>query len=112
MLQILCEIWIECSLKHSQKNLPKINKIEAASDSVSRSGAVSRRMTVKEFKRSVDGQVSGVEYMAGGRIARIISFSYCARIGIFLMFDTQCGQPPSVGCSKVIYAMRTNWDKI
>ena len=42
MLQILCEIWIECSLKHSQKNLPKINKIEAASDSVSRSGAVSR----------------------------------------------------------------------
>ena len=42
MLQILCEIWIECSLKHSKKNLPKINKIEATSDSVSRSGAVSR----------------------------------------------------------------------
>ena len=34
MLQILCEIWIECSLKHSKKNLPKINKIEATLDSV------------------------------------------------------------------------------
>ena len=32
---------------------------------------------VKELKRSVNGQVSGVEHMAGGgRIARIISFNY------------------------------------
>ena len=42
MAQILCEIWIKCSLMDSKKNVPKINKIEAALDSVSRSGAVSR----------------------------------------------------------------------
>jgi hypothetical protein len=42
MLQISCDVWIECPLKHSKKNLPKINKIEAALNSVSRSGDVSR----------------------------------------------------------------------
>ena len=31
---------------------------------------------VKELERSVDGQVSGIEYMARGRIVRIICFSY------------------------------------